>query len=76
MRDKIISIRVNTKLYNEFLETVARFTSVLTLDFPSRTEKHYSTRFPDNPYSSVDKYTLADLTESAMKEFIEKYKNV
>ena len=75
MRDKIISIRVDTKLYNEFLETVAKFTNVLTLDFPSRTEKHYSVRFPDQPYSPTDKYTLADLTEKAMREFIEKYKN-
>lgn len=76
MRDKVVSIRVNTELYNEFLATVAKFTSVLTLDFPSRTENHYSTRFPDRPYSPVDKYTLADLTEKAMKEFIEKYKNM
>ena len=76
MRDKIISIRVDTDLYNEFLATVARFTSVLTLDFPSRTEKHYNTRFPDKPYSPVDKYTIADLTEKAMKEFIEKYKSM
>ena len=75
MRNKIITIRVNEELYNEFLKTVAKFTTVYTYDFPSRTKKRYYTRFPDKPFSPVDKYTLADLVDESMKEFIKKYKS-
>ncbi len=75
MRDKIVSIRVNGSRYKEFLEIVEKFTISWTNDFPSRTEKRYSTRFPDKPHESYDKYTLADLVDQAMREFIEKYKN-
>lgn len=72
-RDKVISIRVNSERYNEFLETVSKFTRTFTLDYPSRTETHYETRFPDKPFQWYDKYTLADLVDEAMQEFIKKY---
>ena len=75
MRDKIVSIRINGNRYKEFLEIVNSFTISWTNDFPSRTEKRYSTRFPDKPYTSYDKYTLADLVDEAMKEFIKKYQD-
>ena len=75
MRKKIISIRVNEETYNEFLETIAKFTKTYTHVFPSRTEKRYDTRFPDKPFSTIDKYTLADLVDESMKEFIKKYKS-
>jgi hypothetical protein len=74
MRDKIVSVRVDGNRYKEFLEIVAKFTISWTNDFPSRTEKRYLTRFPDKPYH-YDKYTLADLIDEAMREFIEKYKD-
>lgn len=74
MRNKIITIRVNEQLYNEFLETVAKFTKIYTYDFPSRTENHHYTKFPDKPYNGRGKYTLADLVDESMKEFIKKYK--
>lgn len=73
MRKKIISIRVNEETYNAFLETVAKFTKVYIIDFPSKTKKIYHTRFPDKPFTPMDKYTLADLVDESMKEFIKKY---
>ena len=75
MRKKIITIRVNEETYNEFLATVEKFTKVYTFDFPSRTEKRYYTRFPDKPFTPMDKYTLADLVDESMKDFIKKYKS-
>lgn len=75
MRDKIVSIRVNGNRYKEFLEIIERFTISWTNYFSSRTEKRYSTRFPDQPHTPYDKYTLADLVDEAMKEFIKKYQN-
>ena len=75
MRNKIITIRVNEQLYNEFLETVAKFTQIYTCNFPSRTENRYYTKFPDRPYNGMQKYTLADLVDESMKEFVKKYKS-
>ena len=74
-RDKVISIRVNAEQYNAFLETVSKFTEKYTIEYPSRTETRYHTQFPDKPYYRFEKYTLADLVEKAMQEFIEKYKS-
>lgn len=73
-RDKVITIRVNEKQYNAFLETVAKFTETYEIDFPSRTEKRYYTKFPDKNFS-FEKYTLADLVEEAIDDFIKKYKS-
>lgn len=72
-RDRVVTIRVNEKQYNAFLETVAKFTISYTIDYPSRTEKRYHTTFPDKPFSRYEKYTLADLVEDSMDEFIRKY---
>ncbi len=73
-RNKVISIRINEERYNKFLEIVNKFTYIFEIDYPSRTEKRYHTKFPDKQYS-FDKYTLADLVNEALKEFIEKYKS-
>lgn len=72
-RDKVISIRVNTEQYNAFLETVSKFTETYTIEYPSRTETRYNTRFPDKPNRWQDKYTLADLVDEAIQSFLEKY---
>ena len=73
-RGKVISVRVNEQLYNDFLKTVDKFTDKYTIDFPSRRETRHYTRFPDKPYFGSAKYTLADLLEESMKSFVEKYK--
>ena len=73
-RKKIISIRVNEELYNEFLQVIEKFTDTYTLYFPSRTENHHYTHFPDRPYRGRGKYTLADFLEENMREFVKKYK--
>lgn len=73
-RNKLISIRVNEELYNEFLQTVEKFTDTYKWDFPSRTENRHYTRFPDRPYCGRGKYTLADFLEENMREFVKKYK--
>ena len=74
MRNKIISIRVDENKYNQFLQIIEKFTTVYTLDFPSRTEKRYHTKFPDNSYTNYEKYTLGDLVNEALTEFLNKYK--
>ncbi len=75
MRKKIISIRVDEDKYNQFLEIIEKFTTVYTLDFPSRTEKRYHTKFPDRQYRGCSKYTFADLVDESLREFIKKYKS-
>ena len=74
MKNKIVSIRIDENKYNQFLEIIKSFTTVYTFDFPSRTEKHYHTKFPDKPYTSYNKYTLGDLVNEALTEFVKKYK--
>ena len=74
-RNKVITIRVNENKYNEFLKIVEQHTEILTFEYPSRTEKHYYTKFPDQPYSGPGKYTLADLVNTALTDFINKYKS-
>lgn len=74
-RDKTVSLRVNGKLYEEFLQTVEKFTKTFTIEYPSRTKTIYDTRFPDRPHRSSDKYTLADLVEETLRKFVAHYAN-
>lgn len=74
-RDKTVSLRVNGKLYEEFLQTVEKFTKTFTIEYPSRTKTIYDTRFPDRPHSPCDKFTLADLVEETLRKFVAHYKD-
>ncbi len=66
-RDKIISVRVNSAL----LEQVQKVIDSRTFVFEVRGINHY--HYKDENGHSHDKYTIADLLESAMREYIEKF---
>lgn len=66
-RDKIISVRVNSEL----LEKVQKIIDSRTYTFELRGKNHY--RYKDENGTAYEKYTIADLLESAMREYIEKF---
>ena len=65
-RDKVISIRVDSVLYNRFQAEVKR----MTLESPSwRRSKYY---YSDGIRTSFfNQFTVADLLEEAMKKYLE-----
>lgn len=66
-RDKIISVRVDSNL----LEEVQKIIDSRTYTFELRGKNHY--RYKDENGTAYEKYTIADLLESAMREYIEKF---
>ena len=70
MRDKNISVRVDSKLYEEFLKIVESKTEVYH-GWGSR--RIYNYRDPLLPYH-YDKFTIADLVELALRKYIEERK--
>ena len=71
MRDKNISIRVDSRLYNEFLKIVDSKTEIY-YGYGSRKIYHYRDSF--YPYH-YDKFTAADLFECALKDYIDKHRS-
>lgn len=67
-RSKNISVRVNPIIYDKFLKIVEDHTEVYEA-WGSR--KIYNYRDPLLPHQ-YDKFTIADLLEIAMKEYIDK----
>lgn len=65
-RDKIISIRVDSSLYDSFQAEVKRMTHESDLWYQSR--YYYSDGIRT---SSFNKFTVADLLEEAMKKYLE-----
>ena len=69
MRDKLISIRVNSRLLNEFNAIVQSKTQVLT---------YYNRKFITYEgkaiYEGGGKYTVSDLLEEALEEYIKNNK--
>lgn len=63
-RDKIISVRVDSALLNQVQDIIDSHTHI----FECRGIKHYH-YIDENGYSH-DKYTIADLLESAMREYV------
>lgn len=66
-RDKIISVRVNSNL----LEKVQKIIDSRTHVFELRGVNHY--HYKDEDGRTHDKYTIADLLEAAMREYVEKF---
>ena len=66
-RDKIISVRVNSDLLEEVQKAIDSRTHIFEL----RGIKHY--HYKNENGQTHDKYTIADLLESAMREYIEKF---
>lgn len=66
-RDKIISVRVDSSLLNE----VQKIIDSRTYSYELRGRNHY--RYKDENGTAYEKYTIADLLESAMNEYVEKF---
>lgn len=69
-KDKIITVRVNSELFDEVQKIIDSHTYV----FEWHGRNHY--RYKDEKGISHKKYTIADLLESAMKEYIENSKKL
>ncbi len=66
-RDKIISVRVDSALLDE----VQKIINSRTYVFELRGRNYY--RYIDENGYSFNKYTIADLLENAMHEYINKF---
>lgn len=66
-RDKIISVRVDSSLLNE----VQKIIDSRTYSYELRGRNQY--RYKDENGTAYEKYTIADLLESAMKAYVEKF---
>ena len=66
-RDKIISVRVNSDL----LDKVQKIIDSRTYTLEIRGRNHY--RYKSENRTEYEKYTIADLLESAMWEYVEKF---
>ena len=73
-RNKVVTVRVDEDLYNEFLKVVEGFTTKFSLEYSSKVSNTYYVRFPEKNFYHCGKYTLGDLVETSMQEFIRKYK--
>lgn len=70
---KTTSVKIDVEKLEMFNRIIEKFTKKFTMEFPSQTKTHYTTRFPDkNTYHN--KYTIGDLLDEALSDFIEKYK--
>ncbi|MBR2622423.1 MAG: hypothetical protein IKC97_08660, partial [Clostridia bacterium] len=69
-RDKLISIRVNSKLFNEVKKLIDSRTTV-SESWGARKIYHYSDK--KRPYS-YDKFTVADLLEEKLQEYLNEEK--
>ena len=65
-RDKVISVRVDSALYDRFQAEVKRMT--LESDIWGRSKYYYSDGIRK---SSFNQFTVADLLEEAMKKYLE-----
>ena len=66
-RDKLISVRVNERLLNKVKEIIENNTEVYA---GYGTRKFYTYHDKKRPYKH-DKFTVADLLEEKLKEYIE-----
>ena len=66
-RDKIITIRVSSKLLKQVQERIDSYTTTYT---KRGNRKGYETKFP-NQNKTYEKYSIADLLEKALIKFIE-----
>ena len=67
-RDKIISLRVDSELYNEVQKIINSRTEVY------KGSHHNYYYYKDEKGLTHDKFTIADLLEEAMKQYIKKTK--
>ncbi len=65
MRDKVISLRVNSELLGKVNDVI----SSRTISFTGRGGRNYYT-YRDGSGYAYDKFTVADLLEDAMKKYV------
>ncbi len=70
-RDKQVSMKVDSRLFNRFNNIVDKFTIKIDVGY----KNIYHCIFPDTPQLHFDKYSIADLLEDALYRFIIKYEN-
>ena len=71
-RDKLISVRISSKLLEKFKQLTKEKTSIST--YGGRNHHHYygKTLKEHSYYTQVDKYSLADVLEEALELLLEK----
>lgn len=71
-RDKLISVRISSKLLEKFKKLTDEKTEVTNYGNKNHYYYHGKTLKENNYYSYVEKYSLADLLEEAIEILIEK----
>ncbi len=71
-RDKQLSMKVDSRLLDRFNNIVDKFT--IKIDVGNRIIYHCI--FPDKPHMHFEKYSIADLLEYALYNFIIKYEDL
>ena len=71
-RDKLISIRISSKLLNKFKKLTEEKTTISHYAGKNHHHYHGKTLKDLSPYTYVDKYSLADVLEEALEMLLEK----
>ena len=74
-RDKIISIRVSSRLLKEFNEMTSKKTEIYSYAGRNHYNFHGKTLKDRHYRNHIDKYSIADLLEEAIEIVIEKNEN-
>ena len=71
-RDKLISIRISSKLLNKFKKLTEEKTTISSYAGKNHHNYRGKTLKDSSPYTWVDKYSLADVLEEALEILLEK----
>ena len=71
-RDKLVSVRISSKLLEEFKKLTKEKTTIHTYAGKNHHRYHGKTLKNKSSYTFVDKYSLADVLEEALEILLEK----
>ena len=71
-RDKLISVRVSSKLYEKFLKLTKEKTTTYNYGNKNHHNYHGKTLKDRSYHTSIDKYSIADVLEEAIEILLEK----
>lgn len=71
-RDKLISLRISSKLYNKFMKLTKENTTISRYAGKNHHRYYGKTLKDHDRYTHVDKYSLADVLEEAIEILLEK----
>ena len=71
-RDKLISVRISSKLLNKFKKLTEEKTTIHSYAGKNHHRYHGETLKGRDQYTIVDKYSLADVLEEALEILLEK----